>query len=206
MTKARDLADNTQNTKPKVVDAKGDLIAATAADTASRLAVGANNTVLTADSAEATGMKWAAPAGGGKVLQVVQGTTSTQTTIASATLTDSGLSASITPSATTSKILVIISQQVYQINTSASSAYGKGAILRNSTEILNNQYIAGLGITTATGTYERVNTWSPVYLDSPSTTSSVTYKTRLATNSSGTIEAQAFNSSTSTIILLEIGA
>jgi len=48
-----------------IVDAKGDLIAATAADTVSRLAIGANNTVLTADSAEATGMKWATPASGG---------------------------------------------------------------------------------------------------------------------------------------------
>ncbi len=43
-----------------IVDAKGDIVAATAADTVSRLAVGANGTVLTADSAEATGLKWAA--------------------------------------------------------------------------------------------------------------------------------------------------
>jgi hypothetical protein len=43
-----------------IVDAKGDLIAATAADTPARLAVGANNTVLTADSSTATGLKWAA--------------------------------------------------------------------------------------------------------------------------------------------------
>ena len=45
--------------QPTIVDAKGDLIAATAADTPARLAVGANDTVLTADSAEATGLKWA---------------------------------------------------------------------------------------------------------------------------------------------------
>ena len=49
-----------------IVDAKGDLIAATAADTVARLAVGANDTVLTADSSTATGLKWAAaaPSGG----------------------------------------------------------------------------------------------------------------------------------------------
>jgi hypothetical protein len=44
-----------------IFDAKGDIIAATAADTASRLAVGANDTVLTADSSTATGLKWATP-------------------------------------------------------------------------------------------------------------------------------------------------
>jgi hypothetical protein len=43
-----------------IVDAKGDIIAATAADAVSRLAVGSNNHVLTADSSEATGLKWAA--------------------------------------------------------------------------------------------------------------------------------------------------
>jgi hypothetical protein len=41
-----------------IVDAKGDIIAATASDTVTRLAVGANNLVLTADSAETTGLKW----------------------------------------------------------------------------------------------------------------------------------------------------
>ena len=49
---------------PTIVDAKGDIIAATAADTVARLAVGANDTVLTADSSTATGLKWAAVATG----------------------------------------------------------------------------------------------------------------------------------------------
>jgi hypothetical protein len=65
MTKARDLADNAQNTKPKVIDAKGDLIVGTGADAAARLAVGTNGHTLVADSVETTGLKWAAPAAGG---------------------------------------------------------------------------------------------------------------------------------------------
>jgi hypothetical protein len=59
MTRARDVANI-----DGLLTAKGDIYAATAAGTPDRLAVGANNTVLTADSATATGLKWAAPGGG----------------------------------------------------------------------------------------------------------------------------------------------
>ena len=60
--------DDTNAIQNAIVDAKGDLIAATAADTPARLAVGANDTVLTADSTQATGLKWAAPAPSGLTL------------------------------------------------------------------------------------------------------------------------------------------
>ncbi len=51
--------------QPTIFDAKADLLTATANDTPARLGVGANDTVLTADSSTATGLKWAAPSSGG---------------------------------------------------------------------------------------------------------------------------------------------
>ena len=73
------------NSMATAIDAKGDLIGGTGADTFSRLAVGANGTVLTADSAEATGLKWAAASTGALTLVKSQ---TIGTTVSSVTVTD----------------------------------------------------------------------------------------------------------------------
>lgn len=73
---AQDDSNAIQNA---IVDAKGDLISATAADTPARLAVGTNGYVLTADSAESTGLKWAAPSAGALTL-ITSGTLSGSST------------------------------------------------------------------------------------------------------------------------------
>lgn len=69
-----DAIDTTMATMvPKtIVDAKGDLIAATAADTVARLAVGTNAQVLTADSTTATGLKWATPSASSSGLTLIK--------------------------------------------------------------------------------------------------------------------------------------
>jgi hypothetical protein len=73
-----DAIDTTMGTMvaKTIVDAKGDLIAATAADTVARLAVGTNGQTLVADSSTATGLKWATPAGGGGMTLIASGTLS----------------------------------------------------------------------------------------------------------------------------------
>ena len=87
------------NSMATAIDAKGDLIAGTGADAFSKITVGANNTVLTADSAEATGLKWATVASGGMTL------------LASGTL--SGTTVSITSISQDYKNLIIYVRDFY---------------------------------------------------------------------------------------------
>lgn len=195
-----------------LVDAKGDLIVATGADTPGILTAGTTGQVLTVDSTTGTGLKWATPAAGGKVLQVVQGTTTTSTTISSTTLTDTSLSVSITPSANTSKILILVTQTLYlKRDAPATDVYARMAILRNSTAVFetNTINVAGFdqGGTTSTSVVSRTYA-SFQYLDSPSTTSAITYKTQgnvHSTTNSGQVVFQE-SSGPSQIICLEIGA
>jgi len=101
-----------------IVDAKGDIIAATAADTVDRLAVGANNTVLTADSSAATGLKWATPASAIPANSSATVATSQNTTSTSYTdLATAGPAVTVT---TGTKALVIVTSSINSSDTASS--------------------------------------------------------------------------------------
>jgi len=203
-------ADDTNAIQNAIVDAKGDLIAATAADTPARLAVGTNGQVLTADSTTATGLKWAAA--GGKVLQVVSATNATSTSISSSTFTDTSLSVSITPSSASSRIMVLVTQG-WQSSRSDSGMDFAFRLNRDSTTVYaphqtGNIITFGFSLSGVSAINAYYGITPIAYVDSPSSTSALTYKTQASlrtTSNSGvlTIQPSGF---TSSIIAIEIGA
>ena len=199
------------NSMATEIDAKGDLIVGTGADTFARLAVGTNGHTLVADSSVSpTGLKWAAPAGGGKVLQVVYATYNTGTTVATTTYTDTGLTASITPSAATSKILIFVNQSGQSSGATRSDTGWGFRIVRNSTTIFTpnpNRYESGYIGGLSGSTEARIETMgTAIYLDDPNTTSATSYKTQAAPLYDSGGGVAFLNRGVSHITLMEIGA
>ena len=190
-----------------IFDAKGDIIAATAADTASRLAVGANNTVLTADSTTATGLKWAAAAAGGKVLQVqVSTNATTPQSIKTTSATDvTNMSISITPSSATSKVLITgMLNGINNQGTGSTTELVELALVNASNTVL---YYAYTGNCLPYGPAGQVNV-PFTYLHSPGSTSALTYKLRVTNNTSavGIYVCNGNSAITTSMVAMEIGA
>ena len=188
------------NSMATAIDAKGDLVAGTAADTFARLPVGTNGQVLVADSAEATGLKWATASGGGKVLQVVYATKNTVTTNTNAALLiDTGLTATITPTSATSKILVMFNHNANFRDNASNQLIWK--FFRNATQIYEQSQMY-LPISIGVG---MEGTLTLIRMDEPATTSALTYKSQFRPSSGGTVTVQSDNFPSS-LTLMEIGA
>jgi hypothetical protein len=126
------------NSMATAIDAKGDLVAGTGADAFARIAVGANNTVLTADSAEATGMKWAAAGSTATISQIATGT------LSGATVTISSLS-------TYDKLFIQFR------NVDMSSVTGFSILVNNNTGASNYNWNGfSVNVTTGTGANQAV--------------------------------------------------
>jgi hypothetical protein len=140
----------------------------------------------------------------GTVLQVVQATYSTEVVISTSTFTDSGLSASITPSSTSSKILIMVSQPLESFDDSSSSSVymrilGGATPIYTATSTFGQFSIYALGASEISlSTIASVN-----YLDSPATASAITYKTQFNC-SAGSVTLQSQSAKTATMILMEI--
>jgi hypothetical protein len=178
---------------------KGDLFTFTTVD--ARIGVGANGTVLTADSAEATGLKWATPAGGGKILQVVQATYSTVTNSTSSTFADTGLTASITPSSASSKILMFFSMTYRKNDGDAANRVGF-KLFRGATDLGVQMLDMGyMNSATIMQGQMMMN-----YLDTPATTSATAYKVQFNRGGSAGTATVQIDGNTSVMILMEVGA
>ena len=142
--------------------------------------------------------------GAGLVKQVVTATNSTAKNVASTSFTDTNLTADITPSATSSKILVMVQQQIVA-DRDNEDAYSALRLLRAST-VLETFDKAQWDEAGGVGAVKAGSISTLIYLDSPSSTSAVTYHTEGkigATSNNGTARFQHSNE-TSTITLMEI--
>ena len=176
----------------------GDTIYSSSGSTPARLGIGTTGQVLTVSGGIPS---WATPAGGGKVLQVVQGSTTTSVANSTSTYADTNLTATITPTSATSKILVLVAQNGSAKTTGTTNQSLDFQVLRGATQIAksNSAYTnTNLNLTPSTISFN--------ILDEPATTSATTYKTQFR-SATGTSEVRMQqNSDTSTIILMEIGA
>jgi hypothetical protein len=137
-----------------------------------------------------------------RILQVVSGSTSTIVANSTTTLADTGLTATITPQSTDSKILVIVSQTYGKSSGNASNAV-ISVLKRGTTTVSTFQ---GAALYTGTTVDFVGSAASAVLLDSPATVSAVVYKTQFCNFTGAASVSANTNSALGTITLMEVSA
>jgi len=138
----------------------------------------------------------------GKVLQVVSAHTATIANSSSTSYADTGLTASITPSSSSNKVVVLVNQSFAKM--SGANTWGNMKVLRGSTDIGGSIPLRGMGYTGDTMELYFGMAFNYSFQDSPSSTSALTYKTQFNNNQgTGTIRMQP-DSSQSYMLLMEV--
>ena len=133
----------------------------------------------------------------GRLIQTVQATDASSLSSSSTSYVDTGLSASITPGSTSNKVLVLVSMGVFGADASGSAGAAH-KLLRDSTDLIIH---SSNGAHSPSGHIYTAGT-SFSYLDSPSSTSSITYKIQFKSNGGENFVTD--NGSTATMTLLEV--
>ena len=185
--------DTTGMTNPMTTT--GDMVYSSSGSTPARLGIGSTGQVLTV----AGGIPSWATASSGKVVQIVYGSTATVANNSTSTLADSGLTATITPTSASNKVLVMVSQNGVLKSTNDTSVVL--VLLRGATQIMGLADRGALTQNTNTNTISI----SGDYLDSPATTSATTYKTQFSSQAGNSVVyCQQVTGSTSSIVLMEV--
>ena len=143
-----------------------------------------------------------AEAGGGKVLQVVDvSTQGQQSTTSTSYVAVSGMTLNITPSSTSSKILLLHSANIQ----TDSGFYGYFTIYRDSTDISESHANQGLSANYSSQGTQTVSIHHSK-LDSPNTTSQITYTVRFRSSNGTTVYYGEPTGTTTSLIAMEIGA
>ena len=146
-----------------------------------------------------------AAAATGRVLQVVSAATTTALSSTSTTYADTNLTANITPSATSSKIYVTVNQNIALLDDNDDRVGGGWRLMRDSTVIYGGDQSYEIFLENNTGfATQNFLYFNRNYLDSPSSSSQLTYKTQGRIYQAGDNIQFNSNSIESTIILMEI--
>jgi hypothetical protein len=173
------LASGSSGIAATIVDAKGDIIAATAADTVARLPVGTDGQVLTAASGQSTGLQWATPSSGSTSLLGVgyRGANGSNYTTTSSTLGDvDGTNATVVFTAPASGNVLVVMSAPIGINAVANAHFG---IREGGTDV-------GAKRLAAQGTIGALNVTVRWYITGVSA-GSHTYKAAFAVNGGNTL-------------------
>jgi len=185
------------NDMATTITAAGDIVVGTGSGTYDNLPIGTTAQVLTADTTVSPyKVKWAAS--GSKVVQIIYANINTNVSNTTTTFADTLLTATITPTSASNKVLVFVQQNGLYKDSNNNAGVLK--LMRGATDLL--QFSSAYGFT-GNSDKNQIAGAGISYLDSPATTSATTYKTQFKSTTANYVSVQE-GAEYSSIVLMEV--